>query len=71
MSVSPTFAMCRALPPSSLSAPHVTQGIVELCILRYRDSDSLYVGMAEAALCALRSQVGRSTSRGATAWQCH
>jgi hypothetical protein len=26
-------------------------------MLRYRDSDSLYVGMQEAALCALRSQV--------------
>jgi hypothetical protein len=33
------------------------QGIVELIMLRYRDSDSLYVGMQEAALCALRSQV--------------
>jgi len=26
-------------------------------MLRYRDSESLYVGMTEAALCALRSQV--------------
>lgn len=35
----------------------IYKGIVELCILRYRDSDSPYVGMAEAALCALRSQL--------------
>lgn len=35
----------------------IYKGIVELCTLRYRDSDSLYVGMTEAALCALRSQL--------------
>jgi hypothetical protein len=29
---------------------------VELVVLRYRDSEQLYVGMSEAALCALRSQ---------------
>lgn len=40
--------------------PQLLQGIVELCMLRYRDSDSLYVGMQEAALCALRSQVSAS-----------
>lgn len=31
-------------------------------MLRYRDSDSLYVGMQEAALCALRSQVLHSAA---------
>ncbi|KAI3429855.1 hypothetical protein D9Q98_010166 [Chlorella vulgaris] len=35
----------------------IYKGIVELTMLRYRDSDSLYVGMQEAALCALRSQL--------------
>ncbi|PSC68506.1 Negative elongation factor B [Micractinium conductrix] len=35
----------------------IYKGIVELCMLRYRDSESLYVGMPEAALCALRSQL--------------
>ena len=30
---------------------------MELIVTRYRESDSLYVGMQEAALCALRSQV--------------
>ncbi len=33
------------------------QGIVELCCARYRDSDSPYVGMREAALCTLRCQL--------------
>ena len=33
------------------------QGIVELCALRYRDGERQYVGMQEAALCALRAQL--------------
>lgn len=34
-------------------------------MLRYRDADSPYVGLQEAALCALRSQVrGRPSLRG-------
>lgn len=43
--------------------PTPQQGIVELIVTRYRDSDSLYVGMQEAALCALRSQVRRCWAR--------
>ncbi|PRW60598.1 Negative elongation factor B [Chlorella sorokiniana] len=35
----------------------IYKGVVELIVTRYRDSDSLYVGMQEAALCALRSQL--------------
>jgi len=35
----------------------VYRGIVDLCIARYRDSEAQFVGMKEAALCALRSQL--------------
>lgn len=63
-----TSSAPRGAPPLSI----LRQGIVELCILRYRDSDSLYVGMAEAALCALRSQVScnarRAVDPGIPAW---
>ena len=48
----------RPTPGWRASCSPMLQGIVELCMLRYRDSESLYVGMPEAALCALRSQVG-------------
>ena len=67
-------ATMPACPPPHPTLPCAAQGIVELCILRYRDSDSLYVGLQEAALCALRSQVstaqmGASLARRVAGWQ--
>lgn len=35
----------------------IYRGLLELIIVRFRDSDQLYVGAVEAALCALRSQL--------------
>ncbi|KAK9806710.1 hypothetical protein WJX72_000208 [[Myrmecia] bisecta] len=35
----------------------IYKGVCELCIIRYKDSDSLYVGVKEAAYCSLRSQL--------------
>lgn len=33
------------------------KGISELCMLKYRDSEGLYVGLTEAAFCTARSQL--------------
>jgi len=35
----------------------VYKGIVELCMIKYRDSEGLYVGLPEAAFCTARSQL--------------
>lgn len=35
----------------------VYRGVVELCVVRYRDAEGLYVGTREAAFCALRAQL--------------
>ena len=35
----------------------IYQGIMELCMLKYRDSDKPFVGQQEADLCSLRSQL--------------
>ena len=37
--------------------PQVYKGIVELCMIKYRDSEGLYVGLPEAAFCTARSQL--------------
>lgn len=44
-------------PPPPTNTTHLAQGIVELCVARYRDSESPYVGMRDAALCTLRCQL--------------
>ena len=74
-SICPCSHACppACLPPHPI-LPCAAQGIVELCIVRYRDSDSLYVGLQEAALCALRSQVSTaqmwaSLARRVAGWQ--
>ena len=33
------------------------KGIIELCMIKYRDSEGLYVGLTEAAFCTARSQL--------------
>ncbi len=33
------------------------RGVVELCVVKYRDAEGLYVGTREAAFCALRAQL--------------
>ena len=33
------------------------KGISELCMIKYRDSEGLYVGLTEAAFCTARSQL--------------
>lgn len=38
-------------------SPVIYKGIIELCTARFRDVDSIYIGMKDAALCALRSQL--------------
>uniref|UniRef100_A0A1D1ZVX3 Negative elongation factor B n=1 Tax=Auxenochlorella protothecoides TaxID=3075 RepID=A0A1D1ZVX3_AUXPR len=35
----------------------IYRGLAELCAARFRDGDALYVGVPEAALCTLRSQL--------------
>lgn len=35
----------------------VYKGIIELCMIKYRDSEGLYVGLTEAAFCTARSQL--------------
>ena len=40
-----------------LTFMQVYKGIVELCMIKYRDSEGLYVGLPEAAFCTARSQL--------------
>ncbi len=42
--------------PNPVTA-QVYKGIVELCMIKYRDSEGLYVGLPEAAFCTARSQL--------------
>lgn len=35
----------------------VYKGIVELCVVRYRDSQALYIGVQETAYASLRAQL--------------
>ena len=35
----------------------IYRGVAELCTLRYRDSEALYVGLTDTAYCSLRSQL--------------
>ena len=50
-------AALRRLVSMVGSSAVLYRGIVDICVAQYRDSDSDYVGMKEAALCALRSQL--------------
>lgn len=48
------FRLC--VKPHKCKA-QVYRGVVELCVVKYRDAEGLYVGMREAAFCALRGQL--------------
>jgi len=50
-------AALRRLTAMVGHSPLVYRGIVDLCVALYRDAEVPYIGMKEAALCALRSQL--------------
>lgn len=40
-----------------MGAAQVYKGIIDLCVAKFRESSSLYIGVKEAAYCSMRSQL--------------